>query len=221
MDTKARGLLIGSPGRRANQLAPATAATLGPRSHSTVIVTKVFGVSVRCRPLLSEIVVRGRRRLAGPNRRWPENAAATRCARLDRTLNGNPPMIHGIGTDLCDIRRIAAALARRGERFAAKVLAPGEFAVWQARTAKVPERGLRYLATRFAAKEAFAKAIGLGIHWPMTWRTCEVVNLPGGRPAIRLHGELQRWFDERALVAHLSLTDETDHAMAFVVVEKA
>ena len=87
-------------------------------------------------------------------------------------------MIYGIGTDICDVRRIAASLERHGERFAEKVLADGELATWRARSARWPERGVRYLATRFSAKEAFSKAIGLGMHMPMTWRACEVGSLP-------------------------------------------
>ena len=129
-------------------------------------------------------------------------------------------MIYGIGTDLCDIRRIEAALARRGERFAAKVLGPHEIDVFRARSARVPLRGVRYLATRFAAKEAFSKAIGLGLRMPMTWRDCEVVKAASGKPEIRLHGALADWFAVRGLVAHVSVTDESDHAAAFVVVEK-
>ncbi|WP_295643979.1 holo-ACP synthase [uncultured Methylibium sp.] len=129
-------------------------------------------------------------------------------------------MIFGIGTDLCDIRRIAATLERRGERFPEKVLGPHELAVYRARSAKVPARGLSYLATRFAAKEAFSKAIGLGIHQPMSWRACEVVKAPSGKPEIALHGELARWFAERRLIAHVTLTDESDYAAAFVVVER-
>lgn len=129
-------------------------------------------------------------------------------------------MIYGIGTDLCDIRRIAATLARRGERFPEKVLGPHEITVYRARRAKVAARGLAYLATRFAAKEAFAKAVGLGIRSPMTWRGCEVVNARSGKPEIALHGELARWFAERRLVAHVTLTDESDYAAAFVVVEQ-
>ena len=128
-------------------------------------------------------------------------------------------MIHGIGTDLCDLRRIAATLERRGERFAEKVLGPRELQVWRARGARVPARGLRYLGTRFSAKEAFSKAIGLGIHWPMTWRACEILNAPSGKPEIVLGGELARWFDERRLRAHVTVTDETDYVAAFVVVE--
>ena len=129
-------------------------------------------------------------------------------------------MIYGLGTDLCDIRRIDAVLARRGERFAEKVLGTNELEVWRRRRDRVPLRGVRYLATRFAAKEAFSKAIGLGLRWPMTWRACEVVNAPGGRPRIALHGELAAWFDARRLAAHVTLTDESDYAAAFVVVEQ-
>jgi holo-[acyl-carrier-protein] synthase len=69
--------------------------------------------------------------------------------------------------------------------------------------------------------EAFTKAIGMGMRMPMTWRACEVVKAASGQPGIRLHGELARWFDERRLRAHLSVTDESDYAAAFVVVETA
>jgi holo-[acyl-carrier protein] synthase len=128
-------------------------------------------------------------------------------------------VIYGIGTDICDIERIAAALARRGERFARKVLGAHEFEVFQARRARAATRGLAYLATRFAAKEAFAKAIGLGMRMPMTWRHCEVVNAPSGRPELRLHGALAAWFAQRGLQAHVSVSDESRYACAFVVVE--
>lgn len=128
-------------------------------------------------------------------------------------------MIVGIGTDLCDIRRIEQTLQRRGERFAEKVLGPQELLVYRQRQARVAVRGLRFLATRFAAKEAFSKAIGLGIHWPMTWRACEILNLPSGRPHIVLNGELATWFAAKQWQAHVTVTDEVDHALAFVVIE--
>jgi len=128
-------------------------------------------------------------------------------------------MIYGVGTDVCDVRRIAAAFARRGERFAEKVLGPHEIEVFRARLAKVETRGISYLATRFSAKEAFSKAIGLGMRMPMTWRDCEVVKAPSGKPEIRLHGALAAWFDARGLQAHVSVSDETDYAASFVVVE--
>jgi holo-[acyl-carrier protein] synthase len=129
-------------------------------------------------------------------------------------------MIYGIGTDICDIRRIKAALERSGERFALKVLSDAEFKVWQARSARWPERGVRYLATRFSAKEAFSKAIGLGMRMPMTWRLCEISKLASGKPEIVLHGGLKDWFAEKGLTAHITVTDESDYAASFCVVEK-
>jgi holo-[acyl-carrier protein] synthase len=128
-------------------------------------------------------------------------------------------MIYGIGTDITDIRRVQATLQRRGERFAATVLGEHELAVYRARSERVAQRGLSYLATRFAAKEAFSKAIGLGMRMPMTWRACEIVKAPSGKPEIRLHGALADWFAARHLVAHVSVSDENEYAAAFVVVE--
>jgi holo-[acyl-carrier protein] synthase len=128
-------------------------------------------------------------------------------------------MIYGIGTDIIDIRRLRATVERRGERFAEKVLGETELAVYRARRARVAQRGLSFLATRFSAKEAFSKAIGLGLRMPMTWRACEIVNVAGGQPTIRLHGALAEWFAQRRLRAHVSVSDESDYAAAFVVVE--
>lgn len=130
-------------------------------------------------------------------------------------------MIHGIGTDICDIRRLRATLSRRGDRFAEKVLGPTELQVFHARRARAEVRGVAYLATRFSAKEAFSKAVGLGMRLPMTWRACEILNLPTGAPVVRLNGALADWFAARGLRAHVTLTDETDYAASFVVVEKA
>ena len=66
-------------------------------------------------------------------------------------------MIYGIGTDICDVRRIRASLEKHGERFALKVLAEGEIATWKARSARWPERGIRYLATRFPSRKRSAR----------------------------------------------------------------
>lgn len=129
-------------------------------------------------------------------------------------------MIYGVGTDICDVRRIATALQRRGERFAEKILGPHEIEVFRQRSAKVESRGVAYLATRFSAKEAFSKAIGMGMRMPMTWRDCEVVKAANGKPEIRLHGELAAWFAARGLKAHVSVSDENEYAASFVVVEQ-
>ena len=129
-------------------------------------------------------------------------------------------MNYGIGADICDVHRIAAALDRRGDRFAARVLGPHEIEVFKARRAKFEARGVAYLATRFAAKEAFSKAIGLGLRLPMTWRDCEILNAPSGQPQVHLHGALADWFAARELTAHVSVSDEADVTTAFVVVER-
>ena len=129
-------------------------------------------------------------------------------------------MIYGIGTDICDVRRIRASLERHGDRFAEKVLSEAELQTWRRRGARWPERGVRYLATRFSAKESFSKAIGLGMRMPMTWRLCEIGNLDSGQPVITLHGELKTWFEARRLSAHVTVTDETDYTASFVVVEQ-
>ena len=130
-------------------------------------------------------------------------------------------MVYGIGTDVCDLRRITETYARRGERFAEKVLGPSELQVFHARRARSEARGMAFLATRFSAKESFSKAIGLGLRMPMTWRACEILNGPGGKPRIQLHGVLAQWFAERHLQAHVTVSDEVDHAVTFVVVEQA
>ncbi|MEO7547251.1 MAG: holo-ACP synthase [Ramlibacter sp.] len=129
-------------------------------------------------------------------------------------------MIYGIGTDICDVRRIRASIERHGERFAQRILSEAELAAWEARGRRWPERGIRFLATRFSAKEAFSKAIGLGMRMPMSWRLCEIGKLTSGKPVIVLHGGLKEWFDGQGLEAHVSVTDETDYAASFVVVEK-
>jgi holo-[acyl-carrier-protein] synthase len=129
-------------------------------------------------------------------------------------------MIYGVGTDICDIRRIRTSLAKYGERFAQKVLSEREIAIWHKRSARWPDRGVRYVATRFSAKEAFSKAIGLGMRMPMTWRACELSNLATGQPVITLHGTLKDWFEARGLRAHVSVSDESDYATSYVMVEK-
>jgi len=130
-------------------------------------------------------------------------------------------MIYGIGTDICDIRRIRASLERHGDRFAERVLSERELATWRARSARWPDRGVRYLATRFSAKEAFSKAVGLGMRMPMTWRLCEIANLASGAPVVVLHGGLKTWFEAQGLQAQITLSDETDYAVSFCVVERS
>jgi holo-[acyl-carrier protein] synthase len=129
-------------------------------------------------------------------------------------------MIYGIGTDLIQISRIEAALARNGDRFAEKILGPDELEKYRRRKAKVEARGIRFLASRFAAKEAFSKALGLGMHMPMTWRAMQTLNAPSGKPVAVTSGVLKEFMEKNGLTAQVSITDESDYAVAFVIVEK-
>lgn len=129
-------------------------------------------------------------------------------------------MIYGIGTDIIQISRIEAALARNGERFAEKILGAEELAKFRHRKAKVEARGIRFLATRFAAKEAFSKAVGLGMHMPMTWRSVQTLNAPSGQPVVVLSGAIKEFMTQNGLTAQVSITDESEYAVAFVIVEK-
>lgn len=129
-------------------------------------------------------------------------------------------MIYGIGTDILQIPRLKAALERRGDRLAEKILGPDEMKRYRHRKARVEVRGLRYLATRFAAKEAFSKAIGLGMRMPMTWRSMQTLNAPSGKPVVVTSGKLKEHMEKYRLTAQVSITDETDYAVAFVIVEQ-
>ncbi len=129
--------------------------------------------------------------------------------------------IAGIGLDLLRIERIERALARHGERFARRILGPEELAKYLARSERAPVRGVRFLATRFAAKEAFSKAIGLGMRMPMYWRAVQTLNERSGRPVIVISDPvLKAWYEERFGAAHVSLTDEHDMVAAYVIVER-
>ena len=126
--------------------------------------------------------------------------------------------IYGIGTDIVQISRVEAALARSGERFAEKILGPQELEKYHARRARSPVRGLRFLATRFSAKEAFSKAIGLGMRMPMTWRSAQMLNAPSGKPIIVCSGALEAFMREHRLTAQVTISDEADYGVAFVIV---
>ena len=124
-------------------------------------------------------------------------------------------MILGTGTDLIDIRRIERALERFGHRFARRVLVEKEF-----RRFYTHVKPAHYLAKRFAAKEAFSKAMGTGIHFPVNWHNVSVANERSGRPYLEFSEALAALLKQRGISrAHLSLSDEVDMACAFVVLE--
>jgi holo-[acyl-carrier protein] synthase len=128
-------------------------------------------------------------------------------------------MIVGIGSDLCDIRRIERSLERFGDRFTHRVFTEGERARSDRRAARAPS-----YARRFAAKEACSKALGTGLSHGVFWRDMEVVNLPGGRPTLRLtNGAAERLAaltpPGHRPVVHVTLTDDPPLAQAFVIIE--
>jgi holo-[acyl-carrier protein] synthase len=124
-------------------------------------------------------------------------------------------MIVGIGTDIVSIERIAGVLERHGERFVNRVLTPAERVRYARTRAKAS-----HLAKRWAAKEAFAKAIGTGIHAPFTWQSVTVGRDARGKPGIIPSEPMARYLEERGITAsHVSLTDDAGVAVAFVVLE--
>jgi holo-[acyl-carrier protein] synthase len=125
-------------------------------------------------------------------------------------------VIYGVGTDVVEISRIEAALARFGERFARRILCEPELRRFQGH--RLPAA---YLAKRFAAKEAFTKALGTGIHAPANWHGVWVRNLPSGKPVLEFSEPLKALMKARGVAgAHLSLTDERGVAMATVILER-
>ena len=128
-------------------------------------------------------------------------------------------MIVGIGSDLCDIRRIEETLGRFGARFVQRCFTQTE----QKKSERVATRAYSY-AKRFAAKEACAKALGTGLRHGVFWRDMGVVNLPSGKPTMQLSGgaaaHLERLMPEgHKPVIHLTMTDEYPYAQAFVIIE--
>ncbi len=124
-------------------------------------------------------------------------------------------MIYGVGTDLVEIQRIDKALKRFGERFAQRILCEPEL-----RRFRAHRQPVAYLAKRFAAKEAFGKALGTGIHAPANWHGVWVVNLDSGKPVLEFAPELEKLLRQKKILSsHLSLSDEREIAAATVILE--
>ena len=136
-------------------------------------------------------------------------------------------MILGIGSDICDITRIEKSLARFGEAFENRVFTEGEKAKARRRAGGGKRNGVASTyAKRFAAKEALGKALGTGVGagGGIYWRDIEVMNLPGGKPTLKLHGGALAALNyltpaNQKAVIHVSLVDEYPIAQAFVIIE--
>lgn len=126
-------------------------------------------------------------------------------------------MIYGIGTDIVEVSRIEDSLARFGDAFAQRILNEREWLAYSQSQTQA-----RFLAKRFAAKEAFAKALGTGLRAPATFQNIEITHDDMGKPMLDLAPELQAMLDKQGIRhAHLSVSDEKALAAAFVVLEKA
>lgn len=125
-------------------------------------------------------------------------------------------MIFGVGTDIVAVARLGKLYERHGERALDKLLAPRE----RADFARASDSA-RFLAKRFAAKEALGKALGIGVATPATLTNSAVMHDELGKPAFAYAPELAQYLAERGLTAHLSISDEADFALAFVVLEHA
>jgi holo-[acyl-carrier protein] synthase len=125
-------------------------------------------------------------------------------------------MIYGIGVDLVKIARIERILSRWGERFVGRVYTEGEAEICYKRVLPASS-----FALRFAAKEAFSKALGTGMRQGVQWRDIEVEHAGGGRPVLKLHGKCFQLCQARNITGHhVSLSDEGDYGVAVVVLEK-
>lgn len=132
-------------------------------------------------------------------------------------------MIYGIGTDIVLVKRIEDLIHKWGDRFPRRVLGPDELREYQRRLSRGTHGApyaARYLAKRFAAKEAFSKALGLGLRAPMTLLSLQILNNRRGEPIAVARNALELYLRARGLSAHVSISDEIDSALAFVVIER-
>ncbi len=124
-------------------------------------------------------------------------------------------MIFGIGTDIVEVSRIESSIAQFGEAFAQRVLADSEMIHYQESQIKA-----RFLAKRFAAKEAFSKALGTGLRVPATFQNIAVSHDALGKPVLILADDLQAFLQSKHIThTHISISDERNMAAAFVVLE--
>lgn len=125
-------------------------------------------------------------------------------------------MIYGIGTDIVAVTRMNELHSRYGAKLTERILAPEEWGDYAEASNKE-----RFMAKRFAAKEAFAKAVGTGMRSPVSFTSIIVVHDDQGKPGFIYSPELGAWLKSRAIAAmHLSLSDEQDYVVAFVVAER-
>jgi holo-[acyl-carrier protein] synthase len=124
-------------------------------------------------------------------------------------------MIYGIGTDIVAVKRLQGMWDRHGDKALEKLLAPQEIAEFT----QAANKG-RFLAKRFAAKEAFSKALGTGVRPPAVLPAIAISHDELGKPILVFCGQLAEMIETQGLKAHLSLSDEADYAIAYVILER-
>ncbi|HEX4842207.1 MAG TPA: holo-ACP synthase [Limnobacter sp.] len=127
-------------------------------------------------------------------------------------------MIIGLGCDIVEVQRIEALLRKGHDGFVRRVLTPLEISEYERRSDRGAPRGILYVATRFAAKEAMSKAIGTGIGESFSFQDVSILNQPSGKPVMEYSERLAEWLNAQSAMAEVSIADETNYAVATVII---
>lgn len=129
-------------------------------------------------------------------------------------------MIYGVGCDVVELARVAEVVTERGDRFAKRILAEPEWATYEKRRALSDARGLAFIASRWAAKEAISKALGTGISGDVTFHSMMVTHRETGAPVVEFVEPLKSRLEQEKIRVHVSITDEKSVVAAFAVAER-
>ena len=129
-------------------------------------------------------------------------------------------MIYGVGCDVVELSRVAEVMAERGDRFAKRILSDVEWATYEKRRALSDARGLAFVASRWAAKEAISKALGTGISGDVTFHSMRITHRETGAPVVAFADPLKTRLEMEGVSVHVSITDEKSVVAAFAVAEK-
>ena len=129
-------------------------------------------------------------------------------------------MIYGVGCDVVELARVAEVMAERGDRFAKRILSDAEWATYEKRRALSDARGLAFVASRWAAKEAISKSLGTGISGDVTFHSMRIGHHDSGAPVVEFADPLKSRLEAEGVTVHVSITDEKSVVAAFAVAEK-
>ncbi len=164
-------------------------------------------------------VLCGPRAMTQKHQRAPNTAAQCPLMQESPAFPQTQARILGVGVDICSIQRMGAAYSRQGDRIVRRLLTPAEQTLFAQRYEKNPHRGMQFLSSRFAAKEALSKAIGSGIRGMMGFQSASILPDELGKPCIHLHGDLTKMFKHHRWLPHISISDEDDCVVAYCLIE--